>query len=316
MDPDEGKRDSGVALSLVIPTYRRPQALARLLESLRPQLVGRRDREAIVVNDGAHDAAYAAIAAPFADIIRYRALPANRGQSAARNEGAGCARGRWLVFVDDDCVAPPWWLDWLEAVIADAPETHVIGGPMRPLPVARRRFDRFVIVAGHAPKPEIVAGEPALLVTGNLAVRRDWFLRLGGFDERLRSAEDRDLTFRLRRSGARFLVDRSWYVWHDYGGSLLDHLRRYHHYGFWMPFRTSQDMARLSPRKAPRGLGPWARHVARLARRNRAQWRHHPDREPLFALFGLLTELALDIGYARGRRAFAHPRRRRRILAS
>jgi GT2 family glycosyltransferase len=299
-------------LSVIIPTYRRPEALERLLEALRPQLAGRADREAVVVNDGTHDEAYAAIAERFGDVARYQALPVNRGQSAVRNEAARSARGAWLVFIDDDCVPVAWWLDWLEAVLADAPDVDVVGGPMRPLPGGRSQIDRFIILGGHAPKPEIVDGEPALLVTGNLAVRHTWFDRLGGFDERLRSAEDRDFTMRLRGAGARFLVDPSWYVWHDYGGSLRDHLRRFHHYGFWMPSR--EDMARLAPRTVPKSAIGWVRHVRALVSRNRVRWRGNPKAGPLFGLFSLLTELALDIGYARGRRAFADPARRRQLF--
>src|SRR5262245_65994423 len=100
-DPGYG---DGPLLSVIVPTYRRPAALERLLEALRPQLAGRVDREAVVVNDGTHDDAYAAIAERFADVARYLALPVNRGPSAARNEAARSARGSWLVFIDDDCV--------------------------------------------------------------------------------------------------------------------------------------------------------------------------------------------------------------------
>ncbi len=52
-----------------------------------------------------------------------------RGLNAARNAGIAAAAGELIVFVDDDCRAPPGWLEALLAGIAAAPDRDVFGGP-------------------------------------------------------------------------------------------------------------------------------------------------------------------------------------------
>ena len=100
-----------VSLCVVIPTYRRPFGLDRLLAALEPQVTGRPDRQVVVVNDGSHDDAYAKVVERFQPMIDYVALPRNRGGGAARNVGARKVTGGYLVFTDDDCIPPSHWLD-------------------------------------------------------------------------------------------------------------------------------------------------------------------------------------------------------------
>ena len=222
------------SLSVVVPTYRRPAVLHRLLSALEQQVTGNPNYSVVVINDGSHDDAYAKVVERFQSMIDYVALPENHGPGAARNAGAKKATGRFLVFTDDDCVPPPHWLDWLAAILQEHPYVAVLGGWARPLPSASPGWtEQFRIAHKRYPKPEVWDGEVLLLPTVNLAVRRDWFEKIGGFDERLRIAgEDLNLTYRLKRAGAPLHVDPAWFTQHDLRSGLFEHWRRYFRYGY------------------------------------------------------------------------------------
>lgn len=220
--------------SITISTYRRAAGLARLLEALRPQVAKHAAREVVVVNDGSHDATYENIVRGCADIAGYHALPENVGIARARNAVAARARGDYLVFTDDDCVPPSFWLDWLEARLDANPEIDVLIGTTQPrLPDRPRFFER---VNGHYTLIPTPHGTPAmpLFVTANVAIRRELFERVGrfGFVQAFPAGEDTELASRLSAAGARIVVDPHWFVHHDVSDGLIRQMRRYWRYGY------------------------------------------------------------------------------------
>ena len=170
----------GLGFSIGIVTYRRPERLRRLLASLKPQTEGRRDREIIIINDGSHDAAYQTVVDEFAAMIRYVPLATNVGIAAARNRCVAEAAGEYIVFTDDDCVAPPWWLDWLASRLAKSPEVDVVAGTTEPLWRTRGFFERVQAHYRLLPHPWMSPDRP-VFVTACVAIRRAMFKRVGGF---------------------------------------------------------------------------------------------------------------------------------------
>lgn len=220
--------------SIVVPTYRRPAALAHLLARLAP--AARRDgAEIVIVNDGSHDAAYAAAWTPHADVVRYRALDANAGRGAATREGITMAGGDWILFTDDDVWPPDDWLATLRSLLHDFPMLDAVGGTTRP--IARDRpslVERFTIRRPHfQPRPHFSAGTLKCLITACLAVRRSALEAAGGIDPAFPCGQDHNLTWRLRRIGARIHVTERWWCGHDQGWSLSDLLGRLREYGYW-----------------------------------------------------------------------------------
>ena len=98
-------------LSVVIPTHSKRALLQRTLAALDAQeLPAGTEWEIVVVNDGSTDDTGAWLeqaGAQPGSRLRVVTPPANVGRARARNLGAEAARGRWLVFLDDDIVAPP-----------------------------------------------------------------------------------------------------------------------------------------------------------------------------------------------------------------
>jgi len=245
-DPGEGSRKTVAAtppsshpaesgISIIVPTYRRADSLRALLESLHPQVKNTPDTSVVVVNDGSHDDSYESVINAFADIVDYLPLAENQGPAAARNAGAARAKGRFLVFVDDDCAPPGHWLDWLLAIIENDPGVAVVGGSTRldPSPTSNP-IAAYNKAFSFNPRPLYQDGDLYVLPSANLAVRRDWFERIGGFDERFRYAagEDINLAYRLKMAGAPFYIDESWYIEHEAEERLRGFWRRWYRYGF------------------------------------------------------------------------------------
>ena len=88
-----------IEVSIVIPTYGRPDQLAACLDSLEALDYPRDRFEVIVVDDGSPQPL-----PPYGGALRVTLVrQAHAGPAAARNTGAAASRGRWLAFTDDDC---------------------------------------------------------------------------------------------------------------------------------------------------------------------------------------------------------------------
>lgn len=152
--------------------------------------------DVFVVDDGSDDETVAiAQASPLRVTVLNTA--GGEGPAAARNVGARAARGEVLVFVDADCEPEPAWLRRL----VDATRTSelVQGAVLPPDGAIVNPFDRFLAVTS----------EYGLYQTANLALRRDVFERIGGFESIIKPergkelGEDAWLGWRARRAGAR-----------------------------------------------------------------------------------------------------------------
>ena len=113
--------------SIVIPVYGQfPHTLAclRALAAHPPAT----PVEVIVVDDGSGDETPEAL--PRIGGLRYHRRTANGGFIAACNEGAALARGEFLVFLNNDTVPQPGWLDALLATFGAQPDVGVSGAQL------------------------------------------------------------------------------------------------------------------------------------------------------------------------------------------
>jgi histidinol-phosphate phosphatase family protein len=180
---------------VVIPTLGR-DCLRALLAALAGGS-GPAPRRVILVDDRGENAPALRIAGDAAAFGPLRVLQSGgRGPAAARNLGAAAARADWIAFLDDDVVPAPDWRARLALDLASAPPAVAAsqGRVVVPRPVGRAPTDaeRRVIGLEHAP-----------WITADLAVRRNAFVSLAGFDERFLRAyrEDTDFALRALRRG-------------------------------------------------------------------------------------------------------------------
>lgn len=183
-------------VSVVVPTYGRPDLLRRCLEALCHQDMAHDRYEIIVADDGPSADVEATVWAfprrrAGAPSIRYVPVTATQGPAGARNRGWQAAKGRIIAFTDDDTVPAT---DWLSAGLAamSTGADAVAGRVMVPVPEHPTDYERDV--GGLA---------TAEFVTANCFVTRAALEATQGFDERYTRAwrEDSDLQFNLMQHG-------------------------------------------------------------------------------------------------------------------
>lgn len=98
--------------SLVIPTYNKKAVLELTLASLINQTYPRDKFEIIVVDDGSTDGTHQLFpsSTPFPFQLAY-VKQENGGRAAARNAGILEAQGETIIFIDDDQIVPPQFIE-------------------------------------------------------------------------------------------------------------------------------------------------------------------------------------------------------------
>lgn len=218
-----------IRISVVIPTLDRPGPLTACLTALAAAFPP--DAETIVVADGGR-CDLGPVVAPFVERLRLRLLTtANCGPAAARNRGIAVAHGEIVAFTDDDCRPQPGWLAALASGVTAAPPRAVGGTTHNGLP-ANAYADAAQLVLNLLSRHDrdLVSRE-RLLPSNNLAFPTEPLRRLGGFDERFRTAEDRELCRRWADAG--YALDRvpSAVVEHDPQLDLVRFVRKFFAYG-------------------------------------------------------------------------------------
>jgi len=188
-----------IAVSVIVPTLNEEAVIARCLSGLTGQSMPGEAFEVILVDNGSRDRTVE-IALEFQDRLRIRVLRREGVPvSALRNLGAAEARGRFVAFLDADCVAPPDWLDQAMEPLSQ-PGCGVIGAHYT-IPPDSSWLARAWYGGMRAERRGRVAYVPA----GTMLASRELFFKVGGFDESIRTSEDCE--FCQRASAAGFSVE-------------------------------------------------------------------------------------------------------------
>jgi glycosyltransferase involved in cell wall biosynthesis len=182
--------------SVVVPTFRRPDALGRCLRALLAQEFDPAGFEILVADDAASEATRRQVedlAGSSRPSLRHLPVTgARHGPAAARNRGWRAARGEIIAFTDDDCIPDPRWLAEGVGALERREAAAATGRVVVPLPDDPTDYERDA--AGLA---------VAEFVTANCFCRRSVLEAVGGFDERFQAAwrEDSDLHFAILERG-------------------------------------------------------------------------------------------------------------------
>jgi glycosyltransferase involved in cell wall biosynthesis len=201
--PSSYSRDD-LAVSVVVPCYKVTEYVTDTLDSLRRQVF--RNFETIVVNDGCPDTANLERALlPYAGEIRYIKHEKNKGLAGARNTAIRAARAPLIALLDSDDAWEPGYLaeqvGFLEAhpeIDVVSPDAVVFGDST----TAGRLFTDYMPGHGDVTFHNIVLGKCFVFV--GVTAKKECMMRVGLFDEDLRSAEDLDIWLRMLHAGARF----------------------------------------------------------------------------------------------------------------
>ena len=210
--------------SIVIPVFNRAELTEQCLVALARVTQGT-SFEVILVDNGSTDGTADLLAKLGGDVQLIR-NEENRGFAAACNQGAGAARGRYVVFLNNDTVPLAGWLAPLVAELDADPGIAVVGSKLlfadgtvqhagvvfsRELPLPFHAFYRAA-----ATLPAVNRRRELRCVTGAcMAVRRSVFDALGGFDEGYRNGyEDVDFCLRVVEAGHRIVYQPASTLYH------------------------------------------------------------------------------------------------------
>lgn len=182
-------------ISVIVPFLNRKEDVAGCLDSIESQnLPEGCSLEIIAVDNGSTDGTREALASREIQVLDCP-LP---GPAAARNLGIEKASGDVVVLIDSDCRARP---NWLARLIVPLEEDGVaIAGGSITSPNQRTGVARFAEEFGILDQKAFFSGKigmPPFLATANMALRRSWWERAGGFREDLRVGEDADFCWRV-----------------------------------------------------------------------------------------------------------------------
>jgi glycosyltransferase involved in cell wall biosynthesis len=220
-------------VSIVICSHNRSADASECLDALMPQIG---EKAEVILVDSASDLKHQAEMAKLA--ILYPALKLLRvdqpGHSLARNRGAQLAAADWVVFLDDDAVPFPDWLEKLMGTVAAASSVQaVIGGGIYPRwpdgmsgDRLSKRWKMFLSLA-EADRPGSVT-DGYNVIGANYAIRRRVLLDIGGFSEMfgrvggsLISADESHVTKKVLDAGLGAGFDPAFKVYHKIGRERL-----------------------------------------------------------------------------------------------
>ena len=183
-----------IDISVVIPTYKRPQMIIRCLNSLLKQDFDRSYFEIIVVDDGSGDDTGDRIGAwkqKNEGINLSYISQKNAGPASARNRGIEEASAEIVAFTDDDCEVDPNWISVILKYLNNYPGKLGVGGVT------------YTDIAQVTPLTSQISNSIETdFPTCNVAYRASTLEEIGGFDESYPvTNEDIDITWRILEKG-------------------------------------------------------------------------------------------------------------------
>ncbi|HXU28978.1 MAG TPA: glycosyltransferase [Thermoanaerobaculia bacterium] len=184
------------SLSIVIPNLDSPW-IDRTLVGIRMQWNLRPPHEVIVVGSDQPGRV------PRDGSVRWIETAERVNPAAARNLGVSEAKSEKILFIDSDCRPFPGWAERLAGALDQSP---VAGGAVT-FPRNSGETSVWALADNIASFHELLSDRTAEANTRgaigslNLAVRRDAWDKIGGFDEALTTSEDFDWVLRARAAG-------------------------------------------------------------------------------------------------------------------
>jgi len=211
--------------SIIICTYNRAPLLQRALQSLSRQTLEAGQFEIIVVDDGSTDNTTEVCEAMGHEMlnIKYVRNERNIGLGGAANLGVQSAKGDYLIFTDDDCIAREDWIENMYNALSRYP--LVAGSVASPtsnfIKLCHNIAEFHPFMEGRKTGPiDFVAG-------ANMGLRRSLFEEVKGFPDGHVLSPDMQFILKARQAGYQICFVPEAKVTHDHERTSLSGIIRY-----------------------------------------------------------------------------------------
>jgi glycosyltransferase involved in cell wall biosynthesis len=244
-------KNDGFMISVVMPGYNVERTVGENLETLLKQAKGFRERvEIIFVDDGSKDNTIGVVKKFGVRVIKQK----HAGPAVARNKGIRAANGRIVIFLDADCKVSK---NWLKEITKPFEDERVAG-----VGVKYETWNKYSWVARFVgyeieQRHKKMVGDVDFLASYSSAFRKDILVKLGGFDTSfaIASAEDNDLSYRIKSLGYRLIFLKKTFVYHKHPESLINYFRKQYNHGKWRIFLYAKYSTNLKVLKGDKYAG-------------------------------------------------------------
>ncbi|KPK00673.1 MAG: hypothetical protein AMK71_08060 [Nitrospira bacterium SG8_35_4] len=181
-----------IEVTVIIPAKNEEACIGNCIESINRNEYPSERYEVIVVDNGSSDSTVSIAKSHGAEV----AIKPGVNVSALRNLGASMAKGSVLAFIDADCTVASDWLAEAEKYFKR--DDVVCFGSTPGIPDNPTWVQRTWALARLKKEEEV---ETAWLESMNMFVKKEFLQKIGGFNERLETCEDVDISYRLSRYG-------------------------------------------------------------------------------------------------------------------
>lgn len=172
-----------MSISIIIPTLNRPNQLLDLLKRLY-EITS--DEDEIIIVDDSLKSQEVQIKQLFSSRVFYVNRGKKLGVSSARNVGASVSTNPYLIFLDDDDDFSSGWISDFRNSMESNPDLVFCNMEVH-------------LPNGESSKCIAKKDEFKTVIPGAWLIRRELFEKIGGFDERLKFAENTEFFFRLNK---------------------------------------------------------------------------------------------------------------------
>ena len=227
-------------VSIIIPVHNRPEEIKACLAAFETLDYPKNRYEIIVVDDASRDHTPQVIKT-FHN-VKAVFLEQNRQAAFCRNLAAEKAGGDILAFIDSDCICTPQWLNQLIPAFND-PCVAAVGGQIdsvyKDSALDQYETVKSSLIMGNREKQSQPSDQLFYVPSCNLLVKRDVFLKAGGFNERLYVGEDVDLCLRLQDAGHCIEFRPQGRIYHKHRNRVAAFCKRRFEYGTSEPLLQS-----------------------------------------------------------------------------
>ncbi len=201
-------------VSIIIPTYNAEKVISGLLNSVFS--TGIEDMEVIIVDDCSTDNTIKIAGKYLVNVIQ---MEENSGPARARNRGVKEARGDIIFFLDADVVVTEGTIREVQDYFVRHPSANCIIGICSKEPLNSGFVPNYMAMFEYVHLKGAKADTVSVFSPRCGAVRKDFFHKIGGYNETYKGAdvEDFELARRINKTDG-IILNRKMMVIHQFAG--------------------------------------------------------------------------------------------------